>query len=44
MKNKRRETILATREDEEIFINALLNPKEPNEVLKKTFAGYKSYQ
>jgi len=41
MKNKRHETILATREDEEIFVNALLNPKEPNETLKKAFAEYK---
>ena len=34
--------ILATREDEEIFVNSLLHPKEPNEVLKKAFNKYKS--
>lgn len=38
---KKPKTILATREDEEIFVNALLNPKKPNETLKKAFTKYR---
>lgn len=33
--------ILASKRDQEIFFNALLNPSEPNEALKKAAKRYK---
>lgn len=36
------EMILASERDSEIFFNALMNPVEPNESLKRAAAKYKS--
>ncbi len=37
---EKQNTILATKRDQEIFFNAILNPNEPNERLKAAFKNY----
>lgn len=35
-------TILASQKDQDVFFNALLNPSEPNDLLKKAASRYKA--
>jgi uncharacterized protein (DUF1778 family) len=37
---EKQKNILATKQDQEIFFNALLNPREPSETLKNAFKNY----
>lgn len=35
--------IILTDEDKELFVNAILNPAEPNDALKKAHLNYKKF-
>lgn len=37
---EKQNNILANKKDQEIFFNALLNPREPSETLKSAFKNY----
>jgi uncharacterized protein (DUF1778 family) len=37
---EKQKNILATKQDQEVFFNALLNPREPSDKLKSAFKNY----